>query len=299
MPSWLAGGTAAHGPAGTKSPAFFPVTTSATTLPSVVASQLPCRHRTPDPDPPVPPARVGGLAGAEGSAGEPSVESGAVAAARGQGERAHQAGRGRGRDARSRRPDIVRVREKVAEVTGSSQAVAVRHTAESATWPKRPQQVTRESDPRTAIRTCQPRPPGRLAHSGQIPGVRLLPQRHPGQPECAEWPRGRPSTWSRLRTRVALASRGCLRSSACAARRSASVDDGRRMISFSSARRAAYRSTISWRCSFFAILLFFAIRPSPLVRGYGDGRLDADDIDRLDPLGAQGSRTYRPSLGSQ
>jgi hypothetical protein len=60
--------------------------------------------------------------------------------------------------------------------------------------------------------------------------MRLLPQRHPRQPEGAKYPRGRPSTRSRLRTRVAPASRGWRRNSRWAASRSASVDDGLRTI---------------------------------------------------------------------
>lgn len=64
--------------------------------------------------------------------------------------------------------------------------------------------------------------PGRLGDSGEESGVGLLAHTDTGQPELPQVPRGRPSTLSRLRTRVALASRGWRRSSASAAARSGS-----------------------------------------------------------------------------
>lgn len=70
------------------------------------------------------------------------------------------------------------------------------------------------------------------------------------------------------------------------------------MISFNSARRAWYRSTIALRFSFFAILLCLAIRPSPAGTDAGRGRLDADGVDRLDRLGAE-RQAYVPALAGQ
>lgn len=95
--------------------------------------------------------------------------------------------------------------------------------------------------------------------------MRLLAHPNPGQPELPQMPSGPP-----VHGIPVADTRGT-----GITRLAPQFLDGRppvplpvlglRMTSFSSARRAAWRATVVLRFSFLAILLFFAIRPSPLV----------------------------------
>src|SRR6476660_2603522 len=72
-------------------------------------------------------------------------------------------------------------------------------------------------------------------------------------------PRGRPSMMSRLRRRLGEALRGSFCRPRRAASRASSVALGSTRVFFSSRRFAAYRSTITLRCSLRAILDFLAM----------------------------------------
>ena len=127
-------------------------------------------------------------------------------------------------------------------------------------------------------------PPGRGHHQEDL----VTPGRNPAcacsrMPDagqirtCRRYPRGRPSTLSRLRTRVALASRGCRRSSAERGGPFGVRDAGPRMISFNSARRPAYRSTSRLALLVLRDLALLGHQTSlPPGPDAGHGRLDAD-----------------------
>src|SRR3954447_2884877 len=89
---------------------------------------------------------------------------------------------------------------------------------------------------------------------GSSPRCAMSRKRTREMPNLLRFPRGRPSTASRLRTRIGEASRGSFCRPTRAASRDSSVPFGSTRAFLSSRRLAAQRSTITLRCSFLAIL---------------------------------------------